>query len=360
MINFPFVNYTVVLTAAHVLWDKNQQKIPDKIELDFQGMGLIPVPNSNIFIPDEYKTNNDQNFDYGLIYYDTGSTKCDGFGWSTQITDKELKGRYINVCGYPNDQMLMASAEIIEVKMHQLHYLNDTESGQSGSPLFMPYGRLCWIVIGIHTHGTTGHNSGRRLDFDVIARFVREMNCQKALQSAKNSDAYLSCVQTFPNLMNCQYGPLDNSEKFYIYSLSMQSSEHVSYIIPKIVVESVKHERFFIQMNHKKMKRKFQEAGGGAIYLCNKFQANYQFYLKEEAIKDGIAYSFICVHNPHYRIRIDATDVTQFQESGSGIVNCQYYETPTEKPTRKNPYVESKKESYQNAREKETIKIVSC
>ena len=37
-------------------------------------------------------------------------------------------------------------------------------------------------------------------------------------------------------------------------------------------------------------------------------------------------YSIVSVYFPHCRIRVDGEGVTSWLESGSGTVNCQYYD----------------------------------
>ena len=384
-INFPLVNYTVVVTAAQNLWDKDEKAKPGEIILKFPDIPPITVSESNCYFPEEYKTKDDKSYDYGIIFYETESTECDGFGWSTQITDKELLIRDITVCGFPKDPgsiktdnlgMSIAVGEITKVEKHQLHYFNATMSAKSGSPLFISRRISCWTVVGIHTTESTGYTKiGRRLDLEVISRIVRGMDCQKALQSVKNSNAHLYCKQSSYSFrlnitswekLNCQYGSPDKFGKFYIYPVSMLPSmiAGADDYFMKFVVESVQYKKCFIYMHHKYMGSAYNRAGGGEMHIsyCSEYNIgpNNQFYLKEEATEDGIAYSFICVDNPHCRIRMDASSVTEFQESGSGIVNCQYFETPTDNPTNENRYVHLKKKSYQNSKEFETIKIVAC
>ncbi len=96
------------------------------------------------------------------------------------------------------------------------------------------------------------------------------------------------------------------------------------------------------------------------IYYSSEYKVDKreQFYLKREDEND--VYSFICVDHPHNRIRVDATNVKKFHYSGSGTVNCQYYDSPRSKPTKDNPYVEKFGSSYDNARSWEKIRIVPC
>ncbi len=380
-INFPRVNYSVVLTAAHNLWDKDRNKFVDSVTLKFPEEPSFEVHGSNLYKPDEYRliddSNYDSNHDYGLIFYRNERTTSDGFGWTTQISDEELLSLTLIVSGFSpettppaplpqigNIKMKTMEAKIKNVHQYKLDYLNDTTSGQSGSPVYYQSSEGNWIAVGIHIicgADNENHNSGRRLDLQVIARFARVMDCRKALQSVRNAQAHICCERYSRQLsnggsVNCQYDALGNSDKFYIYPVAMPSSLATADILLQylqFVIESVHHTNYFIRMTYNSMEKKYREGGGGKIQILYfseyKITKKEQFYLHKKSNDDDV-YSFICVDYPHYRIRVGAEAVTQ---NKPGAVNCQYYETPTEKSE---SYTEIE---FQNARENEEIRIVN-
>ncbi len=264
-INFPHVDCSVVLTAAHNLWDEQKKEKPRTITLKFPGEPSFEVDKTNFYMPDEYKSEKNENHDYGLIFYRNGSTTIsDGFGWTTQISDRELQSRIVTVCGFPLDayhippqiqdlKMSITGGEITNVKQYRLEYITDTMGGQSGSPIYTWY-QGYWTVVGIHTTGTVGHNSGRRLDLQVIARFARVMDCQKALQSVRNTQAHLRCKPdsglSYWGKVNCQYGAPGNFEKFYVYPVAMPPSLATADILPQFVIESVHHKYWLFYMDY--------------------------------------------------------------------------------------------------------------
>ncbi len=363
-INFPHVDYSVVITAAHVLWDK---KYPEKVILKFPGEGAFEVPKSNFFTPNEYTNEKEGRYDYGLIFYQKGSNPSDGFGWTTQIKERQLRHDNIIVCGFPaqsdtfhlpieNLEMSIAGGTIKGVKDYTLQYYNDTKSGQSGSPLYLCHEGICWTVIGIHVAGGESYNSGRSLDLEIIAQFARVMNCQKALQSALKSRSHLFCKPYSAQWGNvtCQLGLQRHSDKFIIYPVAMPPSLSKIEILQKFVIESVRYKHWFFSayFTHYMLRLSKEES----LYIqyfsnCCKVSDKEMFYLRKE-YSDSI-YSFISAEKPHYRICMDITSPT-FK-----TLNLCYYETAP-KSTNSEPYKKTDETLYPEANMLDKIKIMTC
>ena len=209
-------------------------------------------------------------------------------------------------------------------------------AGQSGSPVYTWYGGY-WTVLAVHSYGGCP-NSAPRFTFEMISRFLDRMNCleRKALKSVQFPNAYLRCdgrgVTGFSGrgggTVNCQYQPPKSFEKFYICPVQMTPSLAIQTVCT-VVITSAKFKNVFIRLDGSGMK-KFEGSGGGVVN-CQFGQRDFERFVMHK--RPNGAFVFQSVSFPHCLIRLDGSQVVKFQPSGSGIVNCQYYNDPLNENT---------------------------
>ncbi|MEL6142665.1 MAG: serine protease, partial [Bacteroidota bacterium] len=121
-----------------------------------------------------------RDYDYGAIIL----PKNCRFGQRTGVfrfaaySSRYLYRKYINISGYPGDKggktQWYHAKRISRITSKRLVYNIDTAGGQSGSPIFLRFGRRR-IAIGIHTSGSLSGNSGTRINRSVKANLTRWM-----------------------------------------------------------------------------------------------------------------------------------------------------------------------------------------
>lgn len=213
-----------VLTAGHNLFGDTEGTSGTRKKLQARRVRVTPAQNGpgsapfgsassvSLHYPNEWKNSADDNFDYGLIKLNTsiGSKKFASLGnrplgwWGdkangagTRIVPvidppSKMKGALINISGYPGDKcdklpkvgsataaQLAAcpsgaaasrqwhctgtcSTPVVPRKTGVMHYTNDTFAGHSGSPVWLRWQTVRWL-IGIHTGGVGGANEGVRM-----------------------------------------------------------------------------------------------------------------------------------------------------------------------------------------------------
>ena len=332
-IHLPDVNRTAVVTSGHCTHVDGAYAT--KITVQFPGQQAVEVGANDIYASPEYIHTSDADHDYGLILLP--GTSDDGFGWSAIIPDEELNNRLVTNCGYPADKlegtMWITGGSIESYTASIIKYMNDTMGGQSGSPVYTWYGGY-WTVLAVHSYGGCP-NSGPRFTREMICRFLERMDGLKlkSLRSVNFPDVYLRCdgkgVDHYEGAgggtVNCQYKPPSLWESFYIYPVEMAPSL-ASQTTYKVVIESAQFRHVFIRMNSKGM-RHYMGPGGGEVNCQYKISFWESYFLRQEP--NG-SYSFRSVQFPHCYIRLDGTDVISYSGPGGGIVNCQYYDDPSD------------------------------
>ncbi|WP_025273650.1 trypsin-like serine peptidase [Haloglycomyces albus] len=128
-----------------------------------------------------WTNNGDEEYDFGLIDLDcTVGNQTGWFGYWWQSAS--LDGESTTVTGYPGFarlQMTHANQTVEESTTNQVFYRNDTEGGQSGSPVYRNHSEYGWAAFAVHTNGVASgadgphgeYNHGRRITeaaFDAI------------------------------------------------------------------------------------------------------------------------------------------------------------------------------------------------
>lgn len=169
-----FISKRCVLTAGHCVFDKDTQTWMDSIT-------VIPGANSSIYpfgqsVSQKYRSvegwvnDLNSNFDYGAIILNDDSLYNQikahmGFQVSDRMTSLEI-------AGYPRDKGKvphMARGKINDKSPYRFFYNIDTESGNSGSPIFH-YDENDIRAIGIHTTGEYPENYGIRFRPELLDR----------------------------------------------------------------------------------------------------------------------------------------------------------------------------------------------
>ena len=333
-INFPDAKYTIVVTSADNVY--SNRRYASKISVTFPGQPTITAKSSDLYTPSEHysiEKGGNQDYNYGLILLPGSSDE--GFGWTTQLEDNDMKNRTVTNCGYPGDKpagsMWITGGEITSYTSHCITYKNEAAGVQSGSPIYTWYGGY-WTVIAVQS---SDKSVGARFRIEMISNFVKKLQYPtKKLGSTAFTNVFVRCDGSSVNkfqgsgsgLVNCQY-TARTWEQFYIYPPEMPPSLAADCKTPhKVVIESARWNNVYIRLDGSGMNQ-FLGPGGGTVNCQYGAKPYETFYLKEED-EPGV-HSIVSVPFPHCRIRIDGNGVTQYSGSGGGTVNCQYYDNVT-------------------------------
>lgn len=119
-----------------------------------------------------WTTNGNNEYDYGAIILPIPLGQQTGtFGYGA-YPDAELKGKLVNIAGYPGDKpagtMWFHANTVTEVGPRKVYYTVDTMGGQSGAPAWrVVNGKR--IAVAVHAYGGATANSGTRINGQVAA-----------------------------------------------------------------------------------------------------------------------------------------------------------------------------------------------
>lgn len=169
-----------VLTAGHNLYSKVSGKSATKVwVLPARSGDAVPFGyevSANVAVHPLWRNNGDREYDIGVIWLDNDiGNKLGWFGISA-LTDVQLRKLLVNNSGYPADKPLgtqwFNAGRILEAKPNLITYGLDTESGQSGSPIFLYSSDRQRIVVAIHAYGDSGDNIGVRITPSIFKTMV--------------------------------------------------------------------------------------------------------------------------------------------------------------------------------------------
>lgn len=326
-IHIPDVNHTAVVTSGHCTYIGGEYA--RKITVTFPGEATVEVGENDIWASPEYVANRNADHDYGLIMLPGNSDN--GFGWSTTVSDDEMKDRIVTNCGYPGDKpqgtMWITGGKIERYTENRIFYMNDTMSGQSGSPVYTWYNGY-WTVLGVHSYGGCP-NSAPRFTRIMIRRFLVQMGNLKnySIRSVHFPQVVLRCdgsnvthpLESGGGIINCQHLPAGSYEKFHIYPVSMIPSlaTDAKY---QSVIESKEFSNVFIRMSADGFDAP-ADHGGGTVNCQYDASVYERFFINHESANHR---SIQSVKFPHLHLRMDGTGVVP-KDSGMGTVNCQWY-----------------------------------
>lgn len=122
----------------------------------------------------------DQAYDFGAVILPDSrlSNQVGWFGFGV-FPDQDIRMSLVNTGGYPFDKPFGTAwyngGRISDLDEQYLYYMLDTESGDSGSPVFRTTDDGQRIVVAIHT-GTKGLNRGVRISPEISAQLTTWYN----------------------------------------------------------------------------------------------------------------------------------------------------------------------------------------
>jgi V8-like Glu-specific endopeptidase len=183
------VGRNVILTAAHNLVHHTASSKPPMIRFlpaEHKGSWFPEPTISGIYIPDEYKT--DQSEDYAIIVINEPLGDHTGFLEMTALTNKQLLQEELCIIGYPRDKNEKTTTvaqwegrgQAVGGDSNFIRYYIDTDKGQSGSPVVFQKGNK-YHVVGVHVIGdkTEGVNKATRITEARIKKITEYLQSQK-------------------------------------------------------------------------------------------------------------------------------------------------------------------------------------
>jgi endonuclease I/V8-like Glu-specific endopeptidase len=162
------VSPRLMLTNNHVLPSPGSAQ-HSEVEFDYQNdragraMPLVPFP-----LEPQTFFMTDVELDFTLVAVAEGSrqdtpARLDRYGWSRLIAEegKILIGEHVNIIQHPKGQykqFVSRANEVVDVLESHLHYVNDTEPGSSGSPVYNDQ----WEVVALHHSGVPRMEDGHQ------------------------------------------------------------------------------------------------------------------------------------------------------------------------------------------------------
>lgn len=138
--------------------------------------GWVVVPRQNLQVHPKWANNGDMDFDYGAIILPANAPSLGdqtGFFGYGHFLNQDLDESAPTLSGYPDNvpegTQWFEINLIKQVTPTRISYDIFTFAGLSGSPLFFRNDNR-QIACGIHTFGDVPHNSGVRINPEVIAQ----------------------------------------------------------------------------------------------------------------------------------------------------------------------------------------------
>ena len=347
-IRVPGINRMLIMTSGHCVYNHNTNNYFNSVTVFFPDGTSATAQQQDLYAPEEFKKDK-RNYasDYGVISLPGNSE--DGFGWSAAISDGDINGRLATICGYPGDKlrktMWITGGKIERVTPNEISYKIDIIGGQSGSPVYTWY-KGYWTVIGLLSYESHINNFGPRFNSIMI---------YKVLKGSKTIKTYNVESKNFPNaflrldgegfgtpsgsgggIVNCQYKPPGGYEKFYIYPVEVSPSLAQQPHPTIYVIMSVVWAEIALRLNGKGMTG-FNSSGSGSVngQYGSGIGAYEHFIFGQSdseaiSIQNNVEYYIRSVYFTKSYLRMDGRGVTHPKGSGSGIVDCQYYTSPSD------------------------------
>lgn len=169
-----------VLTAGHNLVSHKTGRSPTRITVipgragNFAPFDFFEADDFDV--APQWQASRSEEHDLGVIWLDKAVGERTGwFGFASR-TNESLEQLIVNTAGYPADKRIgtqwFNSGRVDECRPRVLEYGLDTQSGQSGSPIFVFDERDERVVVAVHAYGDDGSNLGIRVNDEVFDRFM--------------------------------------------------------------------------------------------------------------------------------------------------------------------------------------------
>lgn len=162
-----------VLTAGHCIYSRKKNKFKKKYTFAPGKNHKTEMPYGKIgwemaVLPKAFTTDDDFNYDFGLIVLDQPIGETLGWAKLENISDHTQS---IKIVGYPGDKprgtMWSVNCPIDETDLLFIKHKCDTYGGMSGSGVFVKSSDYATIV-GVHVYGGTEVNGAVRLNEEKL------------------------------------------------------------------------------------------------------------------------------------------------------------------------------------------------
>lgn len=186
-----FVGPNTIITAAHNLYDPDENEITEKITLipgcagEQEPFQSISIDHTHFRIPSGFIEKETIEMDYAAIILPNNLFKVKmGFFGLACLYSKSLKNLSVKISGYPGEKVPanmqwyhQGRIASIDDNGFSLGYTIDTSPGQSGSPVWYENDEGEYHVVGIHSEGYYHKNFAIRFTervFDQILEWREE------------------------------------------------------------------------------------------------------------------------------------------------------------------------------------------
>ncbi len=181
-----FASPNIVITAGHCIYPDgaNPEEIIVTPGLSPTGFPYGSEVSIDVQVPSKWIEEKDDRYDYGVVILPNKNmgNMTGWFGFAV-AQDSHLDGLPITSAGYPDDfgydTQVWCLGKIKEPSRHFIYHDIDTETGQSGGPIFHEHQSNFRTVVGIHTgsDGANRPNVGVRITssiFKYIAKAIKD------------------------------------------------------------------------------------------------------------------------------------------------------------------------------------------
>ena len=347
-IRVPGINRMLIMTSSHCVYNHKTNNYFNSVTVFFPDGTSATAQQQDLYAPEEFKKENpDLATDYGVISLPGDSEG--GFGWSAAISDGDINGRLATICGYPGDKprqtMWTTGGEIEKVTPNEIFYKRDIIGGQPGSPVYTWY-KGYWTVIGLLSYESHVNNHGPRFNCTMIYKVLKGSKTIKTYSVKSkifpqaflclDSEGFDSPSDRGGGIVNCQYKPPSDYEKFCIYPVEVSPSLAQQPHPTIYVIRSAYWENRALRLDGTGINGT-NHLGSGTVncQYVSQIGAYGHFIFGRSgieviSIQNNVEYYIRSVYFTKCYLRMDGRGVTHFQDRGSGTVNCQYYASPSD------------------------------
>jgi V8-like Glu-specific endopeptidase/GTP-binding protein EngB required for normal cell division len=225
------IGLNMILTCAHVVWDTDGKEATTiEVYLKLQGWcshDIIPEVSSYHYIESASHTAFRDGNDVALIILKQNVGAYIGHLTMEVLDDEALASiKQVTVCGYPGDKyndksgynMYECSGKVKPQLNNMLSYEIDTNSGESGSPVFYKRDGK-YYTIGIHVHGGVDSNKATRITTSVVNYIkhwvVVDTSIRVMNSTIKDKNKHVLTAKQVCAIMNLETGTQEGIRSFF-------------------------------------------------------------------------------------------------------------------------------------------------